>query len=82
MLTFTGREVWTAILLKISGTAIAVLSWLAVIVGTCIVYPWYRVAPPAGTTDLSSFPRTGGAPVQRVDPRARNSTGSMIVSPL
>jgi len=96
MLTFTGREVWTAIhgmafgfgfilfftaalallltlqpqlltakglrrnvtLLKISGAAIAVLSWLAVIVGTYIVYPWYRAAPPKGTTDLGSFPRS------------------------
>lgn len=46
------------ILLKISGLVIAVLSWLAVIVGTYIVYPWYRAAPPAGTTDLSGFPRS------------------------
>jgi MFS-type transporter involved in bile tolerance (Atg22 family) len=22
-----------------------------------VVYPWYRAAPPEGTTDLSSFPR-------------------------
>jgi hypothetical protein len=46
------------ILLRISGTAIAVLSWLAVFVGSYIVYPWYRAAPPAGSTDLSSFPRS------------------------
>lgn len=46
------------ILLKISGLVIAVLSWLTVIVGTYIVYPWYRAAPPAGTTDLSGFPRS------------------------
>ncbi len=46
------------ILLKISGTAIAGLSWLAVIIGTYVVYPWYRAAPPAGTTDLSGFPRS------------------------
>jgi hypothetical protein len=46
------------VLLKISGIAIAGLSWLAVIVGTWIVYPWYRAAPPAGTTDLSGFPRS------------------------
>jgi hypothetical protein len=46
------------ILLKISGIAIAGLSWLAVIIGTYVVYPWYRAAPPAGTTDLSSFPRS------------------------
>jgi hypothetical protein len=46
------------ILLKITGTVIAVLSWLAVFVGSYIVYPWYRAAPPAGTTDLSGFPRS------------------------
>jgi hypothetical protein len=46
------------ILLKISGTAIAGLSWLAVIIGTYVVYPWYRAAPPAGTTSLSGFPRS------------------------
>ena len=46
------------VLLKISGTAIAVLSWLAVWIGSYIVYPWYRAAPPAGTTDLTSFARS------------------------
>jgi hypothetical protein len=46
------------LLLKISGTAIAVLSWLAVFIGSYVVYPWYRAAPPAGTTDFSSFPRS------------------------
>jgi hypothetical protein len=46
------------VLLKISGLVIGVLSWVAVIVGTYIVYPWYRAAPPAGTTDLSGFPRS------------------------
>ena len=46
------------ILLKISGIAIAGLSWLAVIIGTYVVYPWYRATPPAGTTDLSSFARS------------------------
>jgi uncharacterized membrane protein len=45
-------------LLKISGIAIAGLSWLAVIIGTYVVYPWYRAAPPAGTTDLSGFARS------------------------
>jgi len=46
------------ILLKISGTVIAVFSWLAVFIGSYIVYPWYRAAPPAGSTDLMSFPRS------------------------
>jgi len=32
--------------------------WLTVITGTFIVYPWYRAAPPEGTTDLSFFPRS------------------------
>ena len=46
------------ILLKISGLVIAILSWLAVFVGTYIVYPWYRAAPPSGTTDLTGYPRS------------------------
>ena len=45
------------ILLKISGLVTAILSWLAAIAGTWIVYPWYRATPPSGTTDLSGFPR-------------------------
>ena len=36
----------------------AVLLWLTVIVGTYVIFPPYRVTPPAGvTTDLSEFPR-------------------------
>lgn len=35
----------------------AVLAWLAVLTGAYIVYPWYRVTPPAGTVDLSGFPQ-------------------------
>ena len=31
--------------------------WLTVIVGTYIIFPAYRVTPPAGTADLSHFPR-------------------------
>ena len=46
------------ILLKISSLVIAILSWLAVIAGTWIVYPWYRATPPSGTTDLSGYPRS------------------------
>ena len=38
------------------GTGImAVVAWLTVITGTYIVYPWYRAAPPEGTTNLSGF---------------------------
>jgi hypothetical protein len=31
--------------------------WAAVFTGAYIVYPWYRAAPPTGTTDLSTFPK-------------------------
>jgi hypothetical protein len=37
--------------------AMVVLAWLTVFSGEYIVYPWYRAVPPAGTTDLSMFPR-------------------------
>jgi hypothetical protein len=37
--------------------ALAGATWLAVISGTYIVYPWYRAAPPEGITDLTNFPR-------------------------
>jgi len=36
----------------------AVVAWLTVITGTWIVYPWYRAAPPEGTTDLVLYPRS------------------------
>jgi hypothetical protein len=35
----------------------AVVSWLTVITGTYIVYPWYRATPPEGA-DLQLFPRS------------------------
>jgi hypothetical protein len=35
----------------------AVMLWLTVIIGTYVVFPPYRVTPPAGTTDLAQFPR-------------------------
>lgn len=31
--------------------------WLAVLVGTYLVFPPYRATPPPGATDLSAFPR-------------------------
>lgn len=37
--------------------ATAVVLWLAVIVGTYVVFPPYRATPPEGVTDLSAFPR-------------------------
>lgn len=39
------------------GTAVmAVVAWLTVIVGTWIVYPWYRAAAPKGA-DLVGYPK-------------------------
>lgn len=45
--------------LNIGAATMAVVAWLTVITGTWIVYPWYRVAPPKGTTGaaLEAFPR-------------------------
>ncbi|MGE0446876.1 MAG: hypothetical protein AB7P99_16745 [Vicinamibacterales bacterium] len=43
---FAGLTVFTAVML-----------WLTVIIGTYVVFPPYRVTPPAGTTDLAQFPR-------------------------
>src|SRR5690606_36231319 len=33
------------------------LIWLAVISGTYVVFPVYRVPPPPGTIDLAAYPR-------------------------
>jgi hypothetical protein len=48
----------------ILGTAImAIVAWLTVLVGTWIVYPWYRAAPPDGVDQavqseaLAAYPR-------------------------
>jgi hypothetical protein len=35
----------------------AAVLWLAVISGTYIVFPPYRVTPPPGTTELAAYPR-------------------------
>lgn len=35
----------------------AAMLWLTVVVGTFIVFPPYRVTPPAGIPDLTQFPR-------------------------
>ena len=34
-----------------------VLAWATVFSGAYIVYPWYRAIPPAGTIDLTGYPR-------------------------
>ena len=33
------------------------LAWFSVLSGAYIVYPWYRVAAPAGTADLAAYPQ-------------------------
>lgn len=43
--------------LMVGTTVMAIVAWLTVIVGTWIVYPWYRAVAPAGTTDLTKFPK-------------------------
>ena len=44
----------------VAGTWImAILAWLTVVVGTWIVYPWYRAEPPVGEeVDLTHYPRS------------------------
>jgi hypothetical protein len=37
--------------------ALADMSWLAVLTGTFLVYPWYRSIPPEGVIDLVQYPR-------------------------
>jgi hypothetical protein len=32
-------------------------AWVAVLTGAYVIYPWYRAAPPLGTTDLAMFPQ-------------------------
>jgi hypothetical protein len=39
--------------------SMAVLAWLTVVVGTYVVYPWYRAKPPAGSSGsvLAEYPK-------------------------
>lgn len=43
--------------MKVGLWSMAAIAWATVISGSFIVYPWYRAAPPDGTTDLSAYPR-------------------------
>lgn len=45
-------------LLRTGTTVMAIVSWLTVISGTYIVYPWYRAKPPQGVSSLVDFPRS------------------------
>lgn len=40
-----------------AGWLLAAMGWTVVFLGTFVVQPWYRSAPPPGATDLSGFPR-------------------------
>ncbi len=48
------RMIW----IKLGLWTMALVAWLTVITGTFIVYPWYRAKPPAGTADLTAYPRS------------------------
>lgn len=44
-------------LLRVGTTIMAVVAWLTVIIGSYVVYPWYRAEPPEGA-DLELYPRS------------------------
>jgi len=44
--------------LKLATLVMAGLTWLAVLTGTYVSYPWYRATPPEGVTDLMPYPRS------------------------
>ena len=57
LLTTAGAR-WHVRWLKLATLVMAGLSWLAVLSGTYISYPWYRATPPEGVTDLTSYARS------------------------
>ena len=44
--------------LVVGAWTITVLAWLTDIVGSYVPYPWYRVQPPEGITNLRNFPKS------------------------
>ena len=44
-------------LLRLYLAAMVIVAWATVLSGAYIVYRWYRAIPPAGTTDLATFPQ-------------------------
>jgi hypothetical protein len=48
---------WDETFLRVYLVVMAALAWLAVLTGTYVIYPWYRAAAPAGTTQLAAFPQ-------------------------
>jgi heme A synthase len=53
-----GREPTTPSLVGLFSVASAALLWITVLLGTYIVFPPYRAAPPEGATDLGDYPRS------------------------
>lgn len=61
------RSEWTTSAGRVGGTrtlligswTMAILAWMTVSLGTFVVYPWYRAAPPKGATALmlASYPK-------------------------
>lgn len=43
--------------LRLYLVVMSLLAWVAVLTGAYIVYPWYRAAAPAGTSNLADFPQ-------------------------
>jgi hypothetical protein len=54
-------------MLKLGTWSMALLAWATVIVGTYVVYPWYRAKPPAGTQGaaLVEYPKFRWSPSRR-----------------
>ena len=48
---------WNTIMFRFYLITMAALAWLATLSGAYVIYPWYRSVAPAGTTDLSGYPR-------------------------
>lgn len=48
---------WTTLMFRFYLFSMAALAWATTLSGTYIIYPWYRATPPAGTTDLTGYPR-------------------------
>jgi hypothetical protein len=56
LITIESQSYWTR-KIKITLWLMTAIAWGTVITGTYIIFPPYRAIPPAGTTDLSQFPR-------------------------
>ena len=52
-----GATVQGRTLFRVYLVAMAALSWLTVLSGSYLIYPWYRAAPPPGARDLSAYPQ-------------------------